>query len=95
MTVSAAVTAPARGKITIIETRLRAGRALHFCSHPVLSGADSNLWFPLADGESLFQAAERIMVMNHHAVNATRIERLREHDNGADWMLTFNAPAAD
>lgn len=82
-----------RARIVAIETRLSTGRALHFCGHPVLSGANHDLWFPLADGESLFQAAERIMVMNHQAVNVTRIERLAEHDGGADWALTYNAPA--
>lgn len=90
-----AVAGDGRRRVTVIEARLDAGRALHFCGHPVLSGADSNLWFPLRDDEDLFQAVERIMVMNHQAVNVTGMTPVVEYPAGRDWQTTYNVRLTD
>lgn len=79
-----------RASVTVIESRLDAGRGIHFCSHPVLSGGDSNLWFPVGLCDTLFEAVERAMVMNHQANNVVKITPVREHDSGRDWEVVYN-----
>ncbi|OFC63638.1 hypothetical protein BBW68_00805 [Candidatus Erwinia dacicola] len=71
---STAATLDARAKVTILECALKSGRGFHFCNHPLLSGSNSDLWFPRQEGESLHEAVERVMVMNHQAENVTRLE---------------------
>ncbi|ECE0486546.1 hypothetical protein KX75_20485 [Salmonella enterica subsp. enterica] len=83
---------PGRYELTVICTTLKSGRALHFCGHPVLSGANHDLWFPLGEADDLFQAIERLMVTNHQAVNVTRVETLAGFACCEDLRVTYNAP---
>ncbi|EML8490058.1 hypothetical protein WAB73_003288 [Salmonella enterica subsp. enterica] len=85
---------PGRYELTVICTTLESGRALHFCGHPVLSGANHDLWFPLGETDDLFQAIERLMVTNHQAVNVTRVEKLAGFALSEDLRVTYNAPVA-
>lgn len=87
---SAAGTLEARASVTVLECALGSGRGFHFCGHPVLSGSNSDLWFPRNEGESLHQAVERVMVMNHQAENVTRLEPVSEHPHGGDWSVEYN-----
>jgi len=83
-------TLDARAKVTILECAMGAGRAFHFCNHPLLSGSNSDLWFPRQEGESLHEAVERVMVMNRQAENVTRLEPVAEYPNGGDWSVVYN-----
>ena len=65
------------------------GRGVHFCDHPLLSGDNSNLWFPVCSGESWFEAVERILIMNGLAENLVKLTPLRE-GNYIDWKATWN-----
>ncbi|WP_099336723.1 hypothetical protein [Erwinia amylovora] len=87
---SAAGTLDARAKVTILESSMRNGRGFHFCNHPLLSGSNSNLWFPRQEGESLHEAVERVMVMNQQAENVARIDPVAEYPNGGDWSVVYN-----
>ncbi|NNS09994.1 hypothetical protein [Erwinia sp. JH02] len=87
---SAAGTLDARARVTVLECALGSGRGFHFCGHPVLSGSNSDLWFPRNEGESLHAAVERVMVMNHQARNVARMEPVSEHPHGADWSVVYN-----
>ena len=83
---------PGRNALTVICLAQENGRALHFCNHPVLSGANHDLWFPLGEADDLFQAIERLMVTNHQAVNVTRVEKLAGFARCQDLHVTYNAP---
>lgn len=85
-----AETVTVRSELTVLCAELESGRALHFCGHPVLSGINHDVWFPLAQGEDLFSATERVMVMNHQAVNVTRMEPLAQSARCDDYRVTFN-----
>ena len=85
-----AETVTVRSELTVLCAELENGRALHFCGHPVLSGINHDVWFPLAQGEDLFSATERVMVMNHQAVNVTRMEPLAQSVRCDDYRVTFN-----
>lgn len=87
---SEADTLDARASVMVLESALGSARGFHFCAHPVLSGSNSNLWFPLKEGESLHQAVERVMVMNHQAENVARLDPVREHPHGGDWSVVYN-----
>ncbi|CAH6375643.1 hypothetical protein [Pantoea agglomerans] len=65
------------------------GRGVHFCDHPLLSGDNSNLWFPVGSEESWFEAVERILIMNGLAENLVNLTPLRE-GNYIDWKATWN-----
>lgn len=85
---------PGRNALTVICLAQENGRVLHFCGHPVLSGANHDLWFPVGQDENLFQAIERLMVTNHQAVNVTRVEKLAGFAHCEDVRVTYNAPVA-
>ncbi|HHD7476773.1 TPA: hypothetical protein ACOVJB_005710 [Klebsiella oxytoca] len=63
----------------VLVTTFGGVRAAHFCLLDKLSGNDSDLWFPLADGMELFEALETILYINHVAVNVTSLELLRKN----------------
>ncbi|WP_157032705.1 hypothetical protein [Erwinia typographi] len=79
-----------RGVLTVLETHTSRGRGIHFCNHPLLTGSNYNLWFPLAPEEDVFTTIERILVMNGVAVNLTRISPLLSCTEYTDWLVTFN-----
>jgi len=87
---SEADTLDARARVIVLECTLGSDRGFHFCDHPVLSGRNSNLWFPRKEGESLHAAVERVMVMNHQAVNVARLDPVSEYPNGGDWSVVYN-----
>lgn len=66
------------------------GRGIHFCNHPLLSGDNSNLWFPIGDKESWFMAVERILVINGLAENLVSLTPLRDEPGYMDWRATYN-----
>lgn len=68
----------------------RGGRGIHFCSHPLLSGVNANLWFPVGEGEDWFAAVERVLIMNGQAENLTALEPLRDCKEYTDWKATYN-----
>ncbi|MGC1086475.1 hypothetical protein [Pantoea agglomerans] len=77
----------ASGIVTGCETAQ--GRGVHFCDHPLLSGDNSNLWFPVGSGESWFEAIERILIMNGLAENLVKLTPLRDGEY-IDWKATWN-----
>lgn len=81
---------PVRQKVTILLSELKTGKAFHFARHQLLSGINSNLWFPLDDERNLFQAVERVMIMNHLAENVVSINKLADYPGGGDWQVTYN-----
>ncbi|PKE27414.1 hypothetical protein CWS43_27085 [Rahnella sp. AA] len=76
--------------VMLIVAELDTGTGLHFCSHPVLSGANSNLWFPLPEGQSLHCAVEQLMIMNHVAHNVVRLDVFHKGDQHTDYKVIFN-----
>ncbi|QKJ89324.1 hypothetical protein PMPD1_4426 (plasmid) [Paramixta manurensis] len=66
------------------------GRGIHFCSHPLLSGVNSNLWLPVGKEEEWFAAVERVLIMNGLAENLTALTPLRECAEYTDWKATYN-----
>lgn len=66
------------------------GRGVHFCNHPLLSGDNSNLWFPIGNNEDWFAAVERILIMNGLAENLTSLSPLRDGPEYTDWKATYN-----
>lgn len=83
-----------RETCTLIVSELDSGVGFHFCSHDLFSGSNSNLWFPLHDKAQLHQEVERVMVMNHQAINVTRLDRLRSTDRSTDYTVTYNVNSA-
>ena len=81
---------PVRADITVTVCLTRQGRGVHFCGHPLLSGSNSNLWFPLGEREDLFAGPERILTMNGLAENVVRLTRLRGCLSYDDYAVTFN-----
>lgn len=66
------------------------GRCVHFCDHPLLSGVNDNLWFPVGHNESWFEAVERILILNGLAENLVNLSPLREGGGYSDWKATWN-----
>ncbi|BEO69095.1 hypothetical protein SMQE31_46030 (plasmid) [Serratia marcescens] len=69
------------------------GRGVHFCTDPLLSGINSNLWFPLSAEDDCFTGIERILVMNGAAVNVVSITPLNDGLAYRDWKVIYNRPA--
>ncbi|MGE9553647.1 hypothetical protein ACQPT2_21220 [Erwinia amylovora] len=88
--VRAAGTREVRSSLIMSEIRSAKGRAVHFCSDPLLSGSNCNLWFPLAEDEDLFAGVERILTINGVAENVARITPVRDGGNYTDWRVIFN-----
>ncbi|QHP82846.1 hypothetical protein EO763_23445 (plasmid) [Pectobacterium odoriferum] len=85
---------PVRETCTLIVSELDSGLGFHFCSHDLLSGSTSNLWFPLHDKAQLHQEVERVMVMNHQVINVTRLDPVRSTDKSTDYTVTYNVNSA-
>lgn len=85
---------PERETCTLIVCELDSGLGFHFCSHGLFSGSNSNLWFPLHDKAKLHQEVERVMVMNHQAINVTRLDPLRSTETSTDYTVTYNVNSA-
>ncbi|WP_387691596.1 hypothetical protein [Photorhabdus sp. RM71S] len=81
-----------RASNTVLVTEFGGVRAVHFCVHDKLSGSDSDLWFPLADGADLFEALETIMCLNYAAANVVSLEFLRQNGQCKDYRITYNKP---
>ncbi|MCK8417643.1 hypothetical protein [Erwinia amylovora] len=77
-----------RAKLIAITTN--AVRGIHFCNHPLLSGSNFNLWFPVSPDESWFVAIERILTMNGVAENVTSVTPIREAVEYTDFEIIFN-----
>ncbi len=84
-----------RTDITATVCRTRQGKGVHFCGHPLLSGSNSNLWFPLSESEDLHAGIERILTMNGLAENVVRLTRLRGCISYDDYTVTCNAKQSD
>ncbi|QQK74054.1 hypothetical protein HG702_22310 (plasmid) [Pectobacterium versatile] len=85
---------PVRETCTLIVCELDSGLGFHFCSHDLLSGSNSNLWFPLHDKAQLHQEVERVMVMNHQAINVTRLDPVSCTNTSTDYTVTYNVNSA-
>ncbi|PHM37572.1 hypothetical protein Xmau_03788 [Xenorhabdus mauleonii] len=80
-----------RRKITVIVCKLGYSFGIHFCNNPILSGSNSDLWFPLSNEDSIFRGIERIMVMNHIAQNVTSIKEIRKNGKDSfDYEVIYN-----
>ena len=80
-----------RNTVIVTTCATSQGKGAHFCNHALLSGINCNLWFPVAEDESSFQAVERILIMNGLAENLIRLEPLSEWVEHSDWQAIFNA----
>lgn len=86
-----AMTEDMRGSVIVTGSLTRpGGKGIHFCSHPLLSGINGDLWFPVAEGEDWFAAVERVLIMNRLAVNLTALVHLRDCRDFTDWKATYN-----
>lgn len=83
-----------RHQVIILLSELKTGKAFHFVGHPLLSGINSNLWFPLDDERNLFHTVERVMTMNHMAENVVSMDKIAEYPGGGDWQVTYNMKVA-
>ncbi|WP_246874368.1 hypothetical protein [Pantoea ananatis] len=79
-----------RGSVIVTGCRTKEGMRIHFCKHPLLSGINSNLWFPVSREEGWFDAIERILTMNGLAENLTELEILRNCAEYTDWRAIYN-----
>ena len=82
-----------RASVIVTGCATAQGRGIHFCGHELLSGNNCNLWFPVANEESWFEAVERVLVMNGLAENMVRLEPLSEWSEYSDWRAVFNVRA--
>lgn len=76
--------------VMLIVAELDTGTGLHFCSHPIMSGANANLWFPLQEGQELFAVVEQLLVMNHVAHNVVRLVPFHKGDRHTDYKVVYN-----
>ncbi|MGE0968589.1 hypothetical protein ACQFN5_00265 (plasmid) [Klebsiella sp. WOUb02] len=79
-----------RGEVIVTGSETKQGRGVHFCNHPLLSGINSNLWFPLSAEDDWFTGIERILVMNGVAVNVVSITPLNDGRAYTDWKVIYN-----
>ncbi|VYU21141.1 hypothetical protein [Metakosakonia massiliensis] len=84
-----------RVEITVTVCRTKQGRGVHFCSHSLLSGSNSNLWFPLSESEDLHAGIERILTMNGLAENVVRLTQLHGNLSYNDYTVTYNVKQPD
>ncbi|SFF37471.1 hypothetical protein SAMN03159428_04882 [Kosakonia radicincitans] len=85
-----AMTETVRASVVVTGCMTKQGRGIHFCSHPLLSGINSNLWIPIGDNEDWFAAVERVLIMNGLAENLTDLAPLRDCEEYTDWKATYN-----
>ena len=76
------------GTVTVTCSEVK-GRGVHFCNHPLLSGHNDNLWFPVGEHESWSEAVERILVMNGLAEKLLTLKPLNEGDTG-NFRATYS-----
>lgn len=91
-------TAPAdsiRENLTVTVCQTRQGRGVHFCGHPLLSGSNSNLWFPLSESEDIHAGIERILTMNGLIENVVRLTQLHGDISYDDYTVTYNVKQPD
>ncbi|KHJ65888.1 hypothetical protein QU24_22205 [Pantoea rodasii] len=89
--VRASVTRQVRGELIVTASdHTRHGRGVHVCSDPLLSGANSNLWFPLSADEGWHAGIERVLTMNGVAENVVRLEPLRDGPEYTDFKVIYN-----
>lgn len=89
--VRASVTRQVRGELIVTASdNTRHGRGVHVCSDPLLSGANSNLWFPLSADEGWHAGIERVLTMNGVAENVVRLEPLRDGPEYTDFKVIYN-----
>jgi hypothetical protein len=72
-----------RAKIMIIST----GKEFHFTEGKLQRG---DIWFPIKNDTSLFEAVEEIMTINNIAHNVTRLELERDLGNCKDYTVVYN-----
>ncbi|MDO6407442.1 hypothetical protein [Pantoea phytobeneficialis] len=89
--VHASFTRQVRGELIVTASdNTRHGRGVHVCSDPLLSGANSNLWFPLSADEDWHAGIERVLTMNGVAENVVRLEPLRDGPEYTDFKVIYN-----
>lgn len=80
-----------RGELIVTASdNTRHGRGIHICSDPLLSGINSNLWFPLNVAEDWHTGIERVLTMNGVAENVVRLERLQDGPEYTDYKVIYN-----
>lgn len=80
-----------RGELIVtVSENTRYGRGMHVCSDPLLSGINSNLWFPLNAEEDWHAGVERVLTMNGVAENVVRLEPLRDGPEYTDFKVIYN-----
>ncbi|WP_455865257.1 hypothetical protein [Pantoea agglomerans] len=84
-----------RGELTITCSETKQGRGVHVCNDPLLSGINSNLWFPLSAGEDWHAGIERVLVMNGVGENVVRLEPLRDCLEYRDFKVIYNRKILD
>lgn len=82
-------------ELTVTGSETGYGRGIHVCNDPLLSGINSNLWFPLNPEESWFVGIERVLMMNGVAENVVRIDSLRDCAAYHDWKVVYNRNVID
>lgn len=87
---SAANSDAIRGEVIVTGCETKQGRGVHFCNEPLLSGINSNLWFPLSAGDDWFTGIERILVMNGVAENVVSLTPLNDGLAYRDWRVRYN-----
>jgi hypothetical protein len=90
-----AITRDLRGELIVTGSETRHGRGIHVCNDRLLSGINSNLWFPLNPTESWFSGIERVLMMNGVAENVVRIDSLRDCAAYHDWKVVYNRKVTD
>ncbi|MBP2200557.1 hypothetical protein [Pantoea cypripedii] len=85
-----AVTLSVRMEPVVTGCETRQGRGVHFCSDPLLSGINSNLWFPVRPDEDWFTGIEQILVMNGVAENVVSLTPLQDSPSYTDWKVICN-----
>ncbi|ORM71469.1 hypothetical protein HA48_15495 [Pantoea wallisii] len=89
--VRASFTRQIRGELTVtVSVSTRHGRGVHVCADPLLSGINSNLWFPLNAAEDWHAGIERVLTMNGVAENVVRLEPLRDGPEYTDFKVIYN-----
>jgi len=86
-----AVTRDVRGELTVTcSENTGYGRGVHVCSDPLLSGINSNLWFPLNPAEDWHAGIERVLTINGVAQNVVRLVPLRDCAECSDFKVIYN-----
>lgn len=84
-----------RKTVTIIACEVRGINSFHFTKEPLQTRDDGNcgkkeLWFPVAENQSLFEAVESILVLNGIANNLVSLDKLRDGGSYVDYEALYN-----